>query len=84
MVFLCTYRSSTQYWVFERCSSISICFDCCEKVGGLLVSFDLNIGQIMQYAFNLFASVLPLIYLFAGAAFAVFIVMKLIAIAKGS
>jgi hypothetical protein len=48
------------------------------------MSFDLNIGQIMQYAFNLFASVLPLIYLFAGAAFAVYIVMKLIAIAKGS
>lgn len=84
MVFQRTYRRFIKCRIYKRCSSFSVRFNCRQKVGGLLMSFDLNIGQIMQYAFNLFASVLPLIYLFAGAAFAVFIVTKLIAIAKGS
>jgi hypothetical protein len=39
--------------------------------------------DILQYAFNMFASFLPLVYLFAGAAFAIFVLFKIIDKVKG-
>jgi hypothetical protein len=42
------------------------------------MSFDIDIPTLLQYAFNIFASILPLLYLFVGAGFAIFIFGKLI------
>lgn len=53
------------------------------KMGGILLSFDMNMGPILQYATNIFGSVMPVIYLFVGAAFAIFIISKLLKVAKG-
>lgn len=53
-----------------------------EKVGKLCMSFDVPMDQVLQYAFNIFGSVSPLIYLFVGAAFAIFILSKILAAVK--
>lgn len=50
------------------------------KMGGLELSFNIDIAQILQYAYNLFASMSPMVYLYVGAAFALFIIAKLIAV----
>jgi hypothetical protein len=42
------------------------------------MSFTLVIGDILQYAYNIFASALPVLYLFIGGAFAAFVLMKLL------
>jgi len=39
--------------------------------------------QILQYAYNIFASSLPLVYLFVGGAFAAFVLGKILGLAKG-
>jgi hypothetical protein len=46
------------------------------------MSFSLQISQILQYAYNIFASALPVIYLFIGGAFAVFVLVKLLNLAR--
>lgn len=46
------------------------------------MSFSLQITQILQYAYNIFASALPVIYLFIGGAFAVFVLAKLLNLAR--
>lgn len=46
------------------------------------MSFSLQISQILQYAYNIFASALPVIYLFIGGAFAVFVLAKLLNLAR--
>ena len=40
------------------------------------MSFDLAIPDILQYAYNVFASALPLVYLFVGAGFGIFVLSK--------
>jgi len=47
------------------------------------MSFDLDIPQILQYAYNLFASALPVVYLFVGGAFGAFVLAKILQIARG-
>lgn len=47
------------------------------------MSFDLDIGQIIQYAYNVFASSQTVLYIFLGASFGVYILSKLLSIAKG-
>jgi len=47
------------------------------------ISFTLAIPQILQYAYNIFASALPVIYLFIGGAFAIFVLSRLLNLAKG-
>lgn len=39
-------------------------------------------SQILQYAYNIFASALPVVYLFVGGAFAAFVLAKLLTLAK--
>lgn len=46
------------------------------------MSFDLNVPQILKYSYNIFASAMPLFYLFVGASFGIFVLANLIAIAK--
>lgn len=46
------------------------------------ISFTLQISTILQYAYNIFASALPVVYLFIGGAFAVFVLAKLLNLAK--
>jgi len=47
-----------------------------------VISFTISIPQILQYAYNIFASALPMIYLFVGGAFAAFVLAKLLHLAK--
>lgn len=47
------------------------------------MSFTLAIRDILQYAYNIFASALPVLYLFIGGAFAAFVLMKLLQMVKG-
>lgn len=47
------------------------------------MSFDLNVSTILKYAYNVFASADPILYLYVGAAFGVFILAKLVNMAKG-
>ncbi|HHT7203775.1 MULTISPECIES: hypothetical protein [Bacillales] len=47
------------------------------------MSFTLQVQQIMQYAYNIFASALPVVYLFIGGAFAAFVLAKLLHLARG-
>jgi ACR3 family arsenite efflux pump ArsB len=47
------------------------------------MSFTLQISTILQYAYNVFASALPMIYLFIGATFGAFVLAKLLNLAKG-
>ncbi|MNC07880.1 hypothetical protein D3C75_554390 [compost metagenome] len=42
------------------------------------MSFDLNMQSILQYAFNLFGSFLPMVYLYAGSGLALFILFYII------
>lgn len=46
------------------------------------MSFSLQMSQILQYAYNIFASSLPLIYLFVGGAFAAFVLSKVLNVVK--
>lgn len=46
------------------------------------MSFSLQLPQILQYAYNIFASALPMIYLFVGGSFAVYVLGKLLNIIK--
>jgi hypothetical protein len=39
--------------------------------------------QVLQYAYNIFGSISPMIYLYLGAAFAIFVVARIIKVAKG-
>lgn len=48
------------------------------------MTFDLDVGQILQYGYNMLSSFLPVIYLFVGAAFALFVIGKLIAMARNN
>lgn len=41
------------------------------------MSFDMETGQILRYAYNVFASVLPTLYLFIGAAFGAYVLAKI-------
>lgn len=41
------------------------------------MSFDVDMGSIMQYAYNFFASSLPLVWPFVGVALAIITVMGL-------
>lgn len=47
------------------------------------MSFSISIAQILQYAYNVFASSQAIIYLFLGASFGIFVLNKLLATAKG-
>lgn len=40
-------------------------------------------ADILQYAYNVFGSFLPLVYLFAGAAFAIFVLFAIINKVRG-
>lgn len=42
----------------------------------MAISFSMDVGRILQYAFNMFSSVLPVIYLFIGGAFAIYCIGK--------
>lgn len=46
------------------------------------MSFDLNTASIIKYAYNIFASADPILYLYIGAAFGIFILAKLVNMAK--
>ncbi|MNW41501.1 hypothetical protein D3C74_186420 [compost metagenome] len=52
-------------------------------MGAILLSFKLNMADVLQYGFNIFGSFLPLVYLFAGAAFALFIIFAVIDKVRG-
>lgn len=47
------------------------------------MSFDMDIQKILQYAYNVFASVNPVLYLYVGAAFGAFLIGKLLHIMRG-
>lgn len=42
------------------------------------MSFTLDMQQILQYSFNVFGSFLPMVYVFAGASIAIFILFSII------
>ncbi|WP_164685069.1 hypothetical protein [Brevibacillus reuszeri] len=42
------------------------------------MSFDLDMRQILQYSYNIFGSFLPMVYIFAGASIAIFILFTII------
>lgn len=46
------------------------------------MSFTMAIGDILQYSYNIFASALPVIYLFVGGAFAAFVLGKILNIIR--
>jgi len=46
------------------------------------MSFSLQIPQIMQYAYNIFSSALPMVYLFVGGAFAAYVLGKVMNIIR--
>jgi len=48
----------------------------------IVISFTLKMSDILQYAYNVFASALPAVYLYLGAAFGAFVLSKLLNIAK--
>lgn len=43
----------------------------------------MKVSDIIKYAYNVFASADPILYLYVGAAFGIFILTKLVAMAKG-
>lgn len=47
-------------------------------MGEIILSFTLEISRILQYAYNIFASALPVLYLFVGGAFAAYVLGKLL------
>lgn len=47
------------------------------------MSFDLDMQPLLQYAYNIFGSALPMVYLFVGAAFGLYILHSLVRIARG-
>lgn len=46
------------------------------------MSFSLAMGDILQYAYNIFASALPIIYLFLGATFGAFVLAKILGLVR--
>lgn len=48
------------------------------------MSFTLGMAQIMQYAYNTFSSFMPLVYIFAGSALALWIIFTIIDKVKGT
>lgn len=46
------------------------------------MSFTIQIQQVLQYAYNIFASALPILYLFVGAGFAAYALGKLLNIVR--
>lgn len=48
------------------------------------MSFTLGMSQIMQYAYNMFSSFSPLIYIYAGSGLAIWIVFMIIDKVKGT
>ncbi|MCU4936944.1 hypothetical protein P9027_31375 [Bacillus thuringiensis] len=46
------------------------------------MSFDLGVNQIIRYAYNTFASADSVLYLYVGAAFGIFVLAKLVSMAK--
>jgi len=48
------------------------------------LSFNLDIQSILQYSYNVFGSFMPLVYLFVGGAFAVWLIKKIIDATRGS
>lgn len=47
------------------------------------MSFTVDISAVLQSAFNFFGSFLPLIYLFVGASFALFVIGGVLKLTKG-
>lgn len=47
------------------------------------MSFEIDTKPILQFGFNLFGSFLPLIYLFVGSAFAIFVIFAIINKVRG-
>lgn len=47
------------------------------------MSFSLDMAQVMQFGFNIFGSFLPMVYLYAGAGFALFVIFAVINKVKG-
>lgn len=46
------------------------------------MSFDMNMTPILQYAYNLFASGQPILYLFIGASFGIYVLRNLLGLAR--
>lgn len=46
------------------------------------MSFTMDVGQIMQYAYNVFASSQLVLYLFIGASFGIFVLTSLMKLGK--
>lgn len=47
------------------------------------MSFDFDVSKVLQYGYNIFGSLQGMMYLFIGAAFAVWLIFKIIKSAKG-
>ena len=47
------------------------------------MSFDIPMDQVLQYAYNTFASASPMIYLYVGSAFGIFVIGALYRMVKG-
>jgi hypothetical protein len=47
-------------------------------MGVIQLSFDLDMTQILQYAYNIFGSLQGMLYMFLGAALAIFILAKIL------
>ena len=53
-------------------------------MGVEVVSFDVEMSSILRYAFNVFGSTLPILYLFVGASFGGFVLGLLLNIIRRS
>lgn len=53
-------------------------------MGVEVVSFDVEMSSILKYAFNVFGSTLPILYLFVGASFGGFVLGLLLNIIRRS
>jgi hypothetical protein len=47
------------------------------------MSFNFDIPKVLQYAYNIFGSIQPMMYVYLGAGFAVWLVFKIIKSARG-
>lgn len=48
----------------------------------VVLSFDVDMNSVLKYAFNIFGSSVPILYLFIGAAFAGFVLSVLLRVIK--
>uniref|UniRef100_UPI0034E0A45B hypothetical protein n=1 Tax=Bacillus thuringiensis TaxID=1428 RepID=UPI0034E0A45B len=51
-------------------------------MGGITLSFDLPINQVIRYAYNTFASADAVLYLWIGASFAAFTLGKILGVVR--